>query len=494
MRPGAILREQMNFARLRAPSDASAKLKELKAALEKEIAANAKRRDLHRLDRFGFEALELSKLLFYHAPRIGEEYQDDGWDTINLWETYAYEPNVFSSFASLVEATDPIDRELTVRWGSAADGSIGNLSLNLLGAVNRKTASAGFDHFHFNYRTGEYYQDEAYHPQQQADGWRAALEGLGAMAHFRESTVGSLKLPVFGSNVATRPAEHADYTVADLNVGGRKFLAAMHNDALRGGKHFQANISSTEFKSTREALALLEQATTSVAGAIGKPSDITIDFSCLTEELKSFSELLGQVGDAFPLFHFPLPYRKGFKPLALQELDAGEVRAYPLLILKRYKEDIAPVSPMLAVNAVHTDDGTWIELQSSQRPDLIEQAAKAFGGKAEFWQGVPESRWGWYADTSWPGLPETPCARFASGKPSRPVAAESAKAIQIEQQASKKTATEKRDAPKTGGIKANSKKAAVSKAAVSKADAKKSAAKNSAPKKSAAKKSNKSNE
>ena len=49
-------------------------------------------------------------------------------------------------------------------------------------------------------------------------------------------------------------------------------------------------------------------------------------------------------------------FRSKFDPLKPQAIAPGEVWAYPLLLWKRYDDGIAPISPMLAVNAVHAAD------------------------------------------------------------------------------------------------------------------------------------------
>ena len=64
MRPGAILRDQMSFARLRPAGDFRPKLKQLKAFAQAQIAAHAKRRDRHKKDRMGLAPLECVMTLF----------------------------------------------------------------------------------------------------------------------------------------------------------------------------------------------------------------------------------------------------------------------------------------------------------------------------------------------------------------------------------------------------------------------------------------------
>src|SRR5688500_15633150 len=122
MRPGAIHREAMSFARVRAAGDTAAQVKEIKRLLDAEIAADKKRKPRYGDEEMALESLQNSVLLFYHAPRLGSEYEYDDFDSIHLWDTYLYSDNNFAAMLKLVEATESLDRDLQVRWGSVEAG------------------------------------------------------------------------------------------------------------------------------------------------------------------------------------------------------------------------------------------------------------------------------------------------------------------------------------------------------------------------------------
>ena len=344
MRPGAIQRELMSFARLRPQGDLSAKLSELNSIVQKMIAAHTKRRDRHREDRMQLVSLELSRLLFYHAPRTGPEFNDDGIDTFSIWETYTFNDDVYKRMIQIVEETETMIRALYVRWGSPAAGAVADLALRLLGSDRAATATPNMDRFTLKFDTGEYYSNEPFQPERQAAGWRAAIEGVGASIHFTDREVSGVSMPVFGPAVITRPARYGGGTAADIDVSGRSFSFGFLDEMLLGkGEKFQAHLFTRELRSTREGLELLNTVMTKVSQALGQPSDITIDFSVLTSELETYAEPLGRIGKIFPLSSVLMDYRRGFKPLAPQSLNGTEIRAYPLLILRRYAEGIAPI-------------------------------------------------------------------------------------------------------------------------------------------------------
>ena len=133
-----------------------------------------------------------------------------------------------------------------------------------------------------------------------------------------------------------------------------------------------------------------------VKRAAGDPTSNTIEYWFNAASLDD--EFAATRMKVVPCHSLLLDYRKGFDPLAPQEVERGVVKAYPLILLKKYTADFAPKIPALALNAVHTSDGMCLELQSCYGKAWIEEAAKILGGKLEFWEGPPEDRWGWYSD------------------------------------------------------------------------------------------------
>src|SRR4051812_44350669 len=118
MRPGAILRDQMSFARLRPAGDVRPRLKQLKAFARAQIAAHAKRRDRHKMDKMGLEPLECITTLFYHGAVLAPGFDDDGWNTISVRDTRAYDEAAHEAMKAAVVATEAMDREIDVRWGN----------------------------------------------------------------------------------------------------------------------------------------------------------------------------------------------------------------------------------------------------------------------------------------------------------------------------------------------------------------------------------------
>jgi hypothetical protein len=158
-----------------------------------------------------------------------------------------------------------------------------------------------------------------------------------------------------------------------------------------------ASISTGDIRDTREALGLADRAVAALREALGPPGVVTLEFDIVTEDLPRYAPILHRLSPVFPMIEVGAGFRRKFDPLKTQDVAPGDVWAYPLLLWKRYDDGLAPIFPLLAVNAVHAGDGLWIELQSCMRPDLMAEAASILGGGSETWTGSPESRWGWYA-------------------------------------------------------------------------------------------------
>lgn len=145
-----------------------------------------------------------------------------------------------------------------------------------------------------------------------------------------------------------------------------------------------------------------------------EPQSIHAGFDIFPKRLEQSWSCL--VVPVLPSQEFLVDYRKGFDPLAKQEI--GQVAAYPLLLLTiPTKVDTNSQVPALAVNAVHTHEGMCLELQSVLGREPIEQAAKILKGKPTYWTDDLASRWGWYSSSS-PRKESIPKTFEATAKPS----------------------------------------------------------------------------
>lgn len=388
----------MSFARLRPAKDFRPRLKELKAFAQAQIAAHAKRRDRHKKDKMVLASLEHILTLFYHGARLGPGFDDDGWNMISVRDTRAYDEAAHEAMKAAVLATEAMDRELDVRWGNAEAGSTGFVAVTLVGSDHQATAGDRFKPFYkVHYQTGDYFDDDAFKPREQLAGWRAALEAFGLTPHFGLTDVKGDQVPTLAPGTPTVPVQVAGYTAAELPSGGRTYRFGCHDESMRGGKHLMASVSTGDLTDTGEALGLADQAVAALRHALGPPGVVTLEFDIVTQDLPRYAPILQRMGPVFPMVEVSGGFRSKFDPLKPQAVAPDEVWAYPLLLWKRYENGIAPISPMLAVNAVHAGDGLWIELQSCLRPDLIGEAARILGGGPEDWTGPPEARWGWYA-------------------------------------------------------------------------------------------------
>lgn len=156
---------------------------------------------------------------------------------------------------------------------------------------------------------------------------------------------------------------------------------------------------SQKFKSRQQGFADFEFAYLTALNAGVEAQSIHAGFDIFPARFEQSWSCLDV--PVLPSQEFLVDFRKGFDPLAKQEVGVGQVAAYPLLLLKiPTTVDTNSEVPALAVNAVHTHEGMCLELQSVLGSEPIEKAAQILKGKPVYWTEDLASRWGWYLSSS----------------------------------------------------------------------------------------------
>jgi hypothetical protein len=367
-------------------------LAELKAWLQKNknalarpfaLRATGKKCELSDTKSFG-------KTLYFHRPRFGPEYKHDDLDRIRGVLRSKLTPTTFAEYKRRV-----LCDERTIRWV--------RIDFSFQGA---KIANVQFRH---DDPRSEFQGGSSL---RLAESTLLAASQLSAQRRMVADHVGNLQIgsnfdkKVIGTLGCLLPKKGLKKTEAGYSD---LVFVSMPNKPIHvclSKNLFDSNLPQEfffsivqRFRNRQEGFSDFESAYLTASSGDVEPQSIHAGFNIFPSRFEQNWSCLDV--PVLPSQEFLVDYRKGFDPLAKQEIGHGQIAAYPLLLLKiPTTVDTNSEVPALAINAVHTHEGMCLELQSVLGKEPIEHAAKILQGKPTYWTDDVASRWGWYPNSS----------------------------------------------------------------------------------------------
>jgi hypothetical protein len=367
-------------------------LAELKAWLQKNknalarpfaLRATGKKCELSDTKSFG-------KTLYFHRPRFGPEYKHDDLDSISGELRSKLTPTTFAEYKRRV-----LCDERTIRWV--------RIDFSFQGA---KIANVQFWHddprSEFQGSTSLIIAECALLTTSQfAAQRRMAVDRIGSLqigSYFDKQVVGTSDCLLPKKGLKTKEAGRPDRVSVQLpnKMIYVSLSTSLFDSNPTQGFHFHI---AKSFRQREQGFSDFESAYLTASSGGVEPQSIHAGFDIFPDRFEQSWACLDV--PVLPSQEFLVDYRKGFDPLAKQEIGHGQIAAYPLLLLKiPTTVDTNSEVPALAINAVHTHEGKCLELQSVLGKEPIEHAAKILQGKPTYWTDDVASRWGWYPNSS----------------------------------------------------------------------------------------------
>ncbi len=384
--------EKLVFARLPIGGERSQtdKIGIVKAHCSEKISKTRKLDRKSSDARLGFVGTEVNARLFSHRLQIGPQRKYDQVEPVSILGTKTYSAENESKYLSWLRSYTQIQRRLELDW----DPGNGLYPAKvILQCSQRMSREWSFDAWVWTSSDN----CETFNEIERIQLVKHLVKRIGAQASFFEMTDVDKRFAGYfpkGLRRAKKDDPGASFSIGpfqvtyDLDRPSEKYFFSPVFSHVGNEPDLEQGILHFEFwcKAVRDIL--------------GPPKRIQYRLDTYVKYLPRVYPAVCKLGRVVPYQEFTSEYRGKFDPLQPQEVRPGEVRAYPLfLVVTDPKSFHVPLTPLLAVNAVHASDGSWIELQSTRGREWIGEAVKILGGKAEYYEGPdPAERWGWYTE------------------------------------------------------------------------------------------------
>ncbi|MFV0443489.1 MAG: hypothetical protein ACK5Q5_07955 [Planctomycetaceae bacterium] len=129
----------------------------------------------------------------------------------------------------------------------------------------------------------------------------------------------------------------------------------------------------------------------------GPPRVVEIEFKSRSETMPKYVKACAEIGRPCDSWKFVGEYRKQFSPYTCPSYPTTDVVSYPVLEAHQLRV-LSPAKLYLRASMVWKGQEGFLELQTTEGPEYLQEIADAAGVEIEIWDGPLADRWGLYSD------------------------------------------------------------------------------------------------